>query len=142
MMAFGSLENEQDGPMAEINMVPLIDVMLVLLLVFMITAPLLTHSVDVQLPRATSHPTPPRPDPLALAIDAGGQWYVGTEPMSREAMLGRLREAATRDPQPDVHLHAERTTPYESIARLLSEASGVGLHRIGFLTDPRTEPAD
>ena len=139
-MAFGSLESEDDGPMAEINMVPLIDVMLVLMLVFMITAPLLTHSVNVQLPRASSEPTPQVAPPLEIAVDEKGQWWIGTTATDRDAMLAQLKQAAARDPQPDVHLRADRATPYEAIARLMSDASNAGLKRIGFITDPRAAP--
>ncbi|MGE0312809.1 MAG: ExbD/TolR family protein [Lautropia sp.] len=139
-MAFGSLESDEGGPMAEINMVPLIDVMLVLMLVFMITAPLLTHSVNVRLPRASSEATPQAIAPLELSVDARGQWWIGAEPVDRPAMQARLRQAAMREPQPDVHLRAERTTAYEDVARLMSDASLAGLRRIGFVTDPRPTP--
>ena len=140
-MAFGSFEDSSgDSAMSEINMVPLIDVMLVLLLVFMITAPLMTHAIPVQLPRAANEPPPEEPKRIAVSIDKDGQLYVDATPLDRTALQDRLREAATQTPQPVLNLAADRDTPYETVAQVLGDAARVGLAKIGFITDPNGDP--
>ena len=140
-MAFGSFDDDSgDGAMAEINMVPLIDVMLVLLLVFMITAPLMTHSIPVQLPRAANEPPPEEPKRISVGIDKDGQIYVDRDPVDRGQLQERLREASTQTPQPVLNLSADRDTPYESVAQVLGDAARVGLAKIGFITDPNGDP--
>ncbi|MBZ0094987.1 MAG: biopolymer transporter ExbD [Sulfuricella sp.] len=141
-MAFASMETGDDNePLAEINMVPLIDVMLVLLIIFMVTAPLLTHAVKVDLPRASSAPNLTKPDNVQLAIDAANQIFWNGEPVAPEQLAQRLAAAAARQPQPELHIRAERTTPYEKVAQVMSEASRHGLVRIGFITDPSNAAA-
>ena len=137
-MAFGSLaEGDEDGALAEINMIPLIDVMLVLLVIFIVTAPLLTHAVKVDLPKASSTPNLTKPENVQLAIDAASQVYWNGEAVDAHGLAQRLEEAARRAPQPELHLRAERTTPYEKVAEVMSAAARHGLSRIGFITDPR-----
>ncbi len=137
-MAFGSLDTTADDnePLAEINMVPLIDVMLVLLVIFIVTAPLLTHAVKVDLPRASSTVNVTKPENVQLAIDAQGRVYWNGEPVDDSALNERFADAAARQPQPELHIRAERTTPYEKVAQVMSEAARRGLTRIGFVTDP------
>ena len=136
-MAFGSLDAGDDGaPLSEINMVPLIDVMLVLLVIFIVTAPLLTHAVKVDLPKASSAPNLTRPENVQLAIDAAGRVLWNGEEVDASALSGRLAVAAAQDRPPELHIRAERTTPYEKVAQVMSEAAGKGLTRIGFVTDP------
>lgn len=136
-MAFGSLESGEDNaPLAEINMVPLIDVMLVLLVIFIVTAPLLTHAVKVDLPRASSSPNLTKPDNIQLAIDAESQVYWNGTVITAEQLAANFTEAAAQQPQPELHIRAERTTPYEKVAQVMSEAARQGLTRIGFVTDP------
>jgi biopolymer transport protein ExbD len=137
-MAFGSLsEGEDDAALAEINMIPLIDVMLVLLVIFIVTAPLLTHAVKVDLPRASSTPNLTKPENVQLAIDAASQVYWNGAPVDTTTLARHLKEAALRVPQPEMHLRAERSTPYEKVAEVMSAAAREGLARIGFVTDPR-----
>jgi len=136
-MAFASLEGSDDNePLAEINMVPLIDVMLVLLIIFMVTAPLLTHAVKVDLPKASSSANITRPDNVQLAIDGGGRVFWNGEIVDAAQFAARVKAAAALQPQPELHIRAERTTPYEKVAQLMSEAAREGLVRIGFVTDP------
>jgi biopolymer transport protein ExbD len=136
-MAFASLDGADDNePLAEINMVPLIDVMLVLLIIFMVTAPLLTHAVKVDLPKASSTANLTKPDNVQLAIDAGSQVFWNGEAVNGEQFAERLKAAAAQQPQPELHIRAERTTPYEKVAQVMSEAAKQGLVRIGFVTDP------
>jgi biopolymer transport protein ExbD len=136
-MAFGGFSKGGDSaPMAEINMVPLIDVMLVLLVIFIITAPLLTHAVKVELPKASSAPNVTRPENIQLAIDAGGQVYWNGQAIGRTEMAVRMAASSKLDPAPEVHLRADRRTPYENVAHVVSAAAGSGLTKIGFVTDP------
>jgi biopolymer transport protein ExbD len=122
--------------MAEINMVPLIDVMLVLLVIFIVTAPLLTHAVKVDLPKATSQPNLTKPDNIQFGIDAQGVFYWNGEVVSKETMIQRFATESKRDPPPELHLHADKTTQYQVVAEVMSEASKAGLTRIGFVSDP------
>jgi len=136
-MAFGGFNKAGDSaPMAEINMVPLIDVMLVLLVIFIITAPLLTHSVKIELPKAQSHANLTRPDNIQLGIKANGEIYWNGEPIDEAALAERLQASAALEPQPEVHIRAEKTAEYQRVAKVMSEAALHGLTRIGFVTDP------
>lgn len=136
-MAFGSFSgNRGSAPMAEINVVPMVDIMLVLLVIFIITAPLLTNAVKIDLPHASSEANLARADNIQLAIDADGRFYWDGEPLDREALLQRFHDAAQKQPSPELHLHADRNTRYEVIAELMSEAGKAGLDKIGFVTDP------
>jgi biopolymer transport protein ExbD len=136
-MAFGGFNQQGGTPqMSEINMVPLIDVMLVLLIVFMITAPLLTHRVQIDLPAASSQTANEQPDTLTLAIDEDGTLYWNDEPVSRSELTSRLADAAAIQPQPTLHLRADRETRYEIIAQVMSEARQAGMEKMGFVTVP------
>jgi biopolymer transport protein ExbD len=136
-MSFASLDdNDGSEALAEINMNPLIDVMLVLLVIFIVTAPLLTHAVKVDLPRASSAPNLTKPDNVQLAIDGAGQVYWNGEVVAAAALEQKLRNAAALSPQPELHLRAERTTPYEKVADVMSASARAGLTRIGFVTEP------
>ena len=136
-MAFASLDSSDDNePLADINMLPLIDVMLVLLIIFMVTAPLLTHAVRVDLPKAASQPNATRQDNIQLALDGNGQLFWNGESLGAEQFSDRLRAAGQLPTPPELHIRADRRTPYERIAQVMSEASRAGLSRIGFVTDP------
>ncbi|HTP61841.1 MAG TPA: biopolymer transporter ExbD [Burkholderiales bacterium] len=123
--------------MAEINMIPLIDVMLVLLVIFIITAPLLTHAVKVDLPKASSAPNVVKRDSIQLAIDAQGRLWWNGEPVEEASLEARMRTAARLAPQPELHLRADGAIEYRRVARVLAAASRAGLQRIGFVSDPR-----
>jgi len=137
-MAFGSFDSGSGGSrtMAEINMVPLIDVMLVLLVIFIITAPLLTHAVKLELPKATSAPNLTKPDNIQLAIDAEGLLHWNGEIVDRAGLRQRLAAASTLQPQPEIHLRADRATQYHTVAEVLADSAKAGLTRIGFVSDP------
>ncbi|MBI2732166.1 MAG: biopolymer transporter ExbD [Aquabacterium sp.] len=138
-MAFGSLEGEEDdAPLAEINMVPLIDVMLVLLVIFIVTAPMLTHAVKVDLPKASSSINVSKPDHVQLAIDGESRLYGHGAPVEADALKAHLHDSAALQPQPELHIRADRTTPYEKVAQVMSMAASEGLGKIGFVTDPST----
>jgi len=139
-MAFGGFDS-QDGPMrpmAEINTTPLVDVMLVLLVIFIITAPLLTHAIRLDLPQASATPSPETPRTVTVSIDAQGLVHWDNEPVPDPAALaGRLAQAAAGVPQPELHLRADREVRYQRIAEVMAAAQRAGLARIGFVTDPR-----
>jgi biopolymer transport protein ExbD len=140
-MAFGGFDKGSGpAPMAEINMIPLIDVMLVLLVIFIITAPLLTHAVKVDLPRASSQVNLTKPDNIQLAIDHSGVVYWNGEAVGMPQWRERMAAAAKLKPQPEVHLRADGEVAYRRVAQVMSDAAKVGLTRIGFVTDPSTTP--
>jgi biopolymer transport protein ExbD len=137
-MSFGGFEQEgEHKPMAEINMIPLIDVMLVLLVIFIITAPLLTHSVRIDLPKAASRPTDARPANVQIAVGAEGALYWNGETVDRAEMRKRMAAAARVQPQPELHLRVDRTTQYERVAEVMADAAKAGLVKIGFVSDPK-----
>ena len=134
-MAFASFDSSRtSAPMAEINMVPLIDVMLVLLVIFIVTAPLLTNTVKLDLPRADAAATNNKPDKIEFAIDALGNLYWNNQPVSRPEARIRFAEAAGRQPLPELHLRADRSVAYHYIAETLADASKAGLSKIGFIS--------
>ena len=136
-MAFGSFKaGGESAPMAEINMIPLIDVMLVLLVIFIITAPLLTQAVKLELPKASSQVNDLKPDKIDFAIDAQGVLYWNGEKVSRADAATRFRAEATKPVQPEVHLRADQGVAYRFVAQTLADASKAGLTRIGFVSEP------
>ncbi len=140
-MAFGGFNQQgSNAPMAEINMIPLIDVMLVLLVIFMVTAPLMSHAVKVNLPTASSAPVKPA-EKIDLSLDGAGQLYWDKQPLSKEEVLARLNETGLKAPDTEVHLHADKDTRYELIAEIMSGAASAGLSKIGFVTQPGKEAA-
>ncbi|RKP48577.1 ExbD/TolR family protein [Pararobbsia silviterrae] len=140
-MAFGGLsDGERNAPISDINMTPLIDVMLVLLVIFIITAPLLTRAVRLDLPRATAAPAPDTGHTIDLSIDAQGALYWDGARVDERALNGKLAAAAKQTPAPELHLRADRATRYETIARVMADAQRAGVSRIGFVTLP--DPAD
>ncbi|GAA5236401.1 biopolymer transporter ExbD [Verticiella sediminum] len=143
-MAFGGLNSGGGSgqPQAEINMVPLIDVMLVLLVIFMITAPLLSHSIVIDLPQVTSQQVKEDPEIIDLAVDESGQIFWNEQPVAKDELPARLREIATRQPQPDLRLRADRNTRYELLAEIMGDATRAGVKGLGFVTTPgATKPA-
>jgi biopolymer transport protein ExbD len=140
-MGFGGFNKSGDSaPMAEINMVPLIDVMLVLLVIFIITAPLLTHAVKIDLPRASSQPNLTRPQNIQLGIRAGGELFWNGESVDLAALHARMQTAAAIEPQPELHIRADRITEYQRVAEVMSAAARAGLTKIGFVTEPERAP--
>ncbi|MDP3421899.1 MAG: biopolymer transporter ExbD [Thiobacillus sp.] len=139
-MAFGGLTNEAgDGDHAEINMIPLIDVMLVLLVIFIITAPLMTHSVKVDLPQASSQPNEMKPETIQLSIQADGMVFWNAEAVDAAAWQTRMTAAAQRTPQPEIHLRADGDLAYRHVAQIMADAAKAGLVKLGFVTDPHTQ---
>jgi biopolymer transport protein ExbD len=136
-MAFGGLEKRQTAaPMAEINMTPLIDVMLVLLVIFIITAPLFTHAIRLDLPKVAAAPARQTPQTISLSIDAAGKIYWNGTVVTLDQMRARFVAAGKEQEQPEIQLRAERSTRYEVIAQVMGAAQQAGLERIGFVTGP------
>ncbi|MGB4813187.1 MAG: biopolymer transporter ExbD [Methylophilaceae bacterium] len=135
-MSFGSFNSQQPQAKAEINVVPLVDVMLVLLVIFIITAPLLTHSVKIELPKASSNPNITKPDHVELAIREDETLYWNGEKIAKESLASRFALEAKKDPQPELHIKADGASKYEKVAQVLSIAAKTGLTKIGFVTDP------
>ena len=135
-MAFGRLERDPGSrPMSDINMTPLIDVMLVLLVIFIITAPLMTSSLKLDLPKTDSATPTSAPSFIALAIDADGKLFFGDEALAREALALRVGTAAKANPQLEVQLRADQKVPYGQVAELIAMIQKAGLSRIGFVTE-------
>ena len=137
MMAMGSLSDSEDDFNSEINTTPLVDVMLVLLIIFMITIPVMNHAVKIELPRASSQPNDARPENINLSIDAEGKLFWNSDMVDPAQLQARIAEAAGKSPQPELHLRAERTTQYEKVAQVMAAAHAGGLGKIGFVTDPQ-----
>jgi biopolymer transport protein ExbD len=134
-MAFGFDREDFQAPMAEINTTPLVDVMLVLLVIFLVTAPMLTQAVKLQLPNETA--TVIQDDkPITISINASGQYYWDEKPISPETLDQRLQAAATNPKQP-IHLRADKQATYEKLSHILATAQRAGLSNIGFITQPK-----
>ncbi|HEU4844969.1 MAG TPA: biopolymer transporter ExbD [Burkholderiaceae bacterium] len=139
-MAFGSFNHHrQQGPMADINVTPMVDVMLVLLVIFIISAPMFTHAVKLDLPRAQAQANPQQPASVSLAINAKGQIYWNDEAVAPTALAARLAEASKLDPQPELQLRADKNTRYEVVAQVMAAAQTAGLGKLGFVTEPPKE---
>jgi len=139
-MAFGSFgKGGESAPMAEINMVPLIDVMLVLLVIFIVTAPLLTHAVKIDLPKASSQPNITRPDHVSVSIDAAGHVYWNGEALDRSGWRSRMDASVQQQQQPEVHIRADAAVAYRRVAEILADAARAGLTRIGFVSQPEPD---
>lgn len=135
-MAFGGFNQQHNqSPQAEINMVPLIDVMLVLLVIFMVTAPLLTHAVKVDLPSAVSKPAVPA-EKIDISIDGQGQLFWNATPVSKAEVISRLQEKGLSAPDTEIHLRVDKGTRYEVVAEVMAAAASAGLGKIGFVTLP------
>jgi biopolymer transport protein ExbD len=140
-MAFGSLNSSgRIPPRPEINVVPLVDVMLVMLVIFIITAPLLTHAVKIDLPKASSQPNVTHAERVEIALRADGSLFWNGEAITEGQLPGRFAAAAKVTPQPEIHFRGDESVPYGRVARAMSAAARAGLTRIGFLTSPEAAP--
>jgi biopolymer transport protein ExbD len=134
-MAFGT-QDEPDEVMNEINMTPLVDVMLVLLIIFIITVPVMKNAITVDLPRASSEREQVKPETLRLSVRADGSYYWNENPVADEALPTLLQAEAAKNPQPDLHIRGDRAVRYERVAQLMAAAQRAGLKKIGFITEP------
>ena len=137
-MAFSS-GNDSGGPMAEINVTPLVDVMLVLLIIFMITTPLMNHKVKVKLPEVVvdkkeekKQPIPP----ITISVTEAGALFLNDEPTTKQAIESRLSVEAQKQPQPPVQIRGDKTTPYRMVSEVVKVAQQQGIAKVGFITTP------
>ncbi len=136
-MAMGTLSDSSDDDFnPEINTTPLVDVMLVLLIIFIITIPVINHSVKLDLPRASTQPNDAKPETVNLSIDADGKLFWNNKPLAEAELQQQIVLAAQKTPQPELHLRAARTTQYEKVAQVMAAAQNGGLTKIGFITEP------
>lgn len=135
-MAFGT-QDDTDEVMNEINMTPLVDVMLVLLIIFIITVPVMKHSINVDLPRATNQPQDAKPETIRLSVDAEGHYFWNENRIDDAQLESLLAEAAARNPQPELHLRGDKAVRYERVAEAMAAAQRAGLRKIGFITEPK-----
>lgn len=139
-MAFGSFQpRTADAMMSDINVTPMLDVMLLLLVVFMLAAPLLTHRLPVQLPVAGSGGVKLPPVRLVIAIDAAGRVHADGKPVTQAQLDNRLAQAAASRPQPELHIMADQAARYAALAQVMAGAQAHGLHRLVFITEPNKE---
>ena len=132
-MAFSS--NSGGGPMAEINVTPLVDVMLVLLIIFMITAPLMSHKIRIDLPQANPNVQQENPpEPIDLAVKESGEIYWNDELVTDAMLQAQLRVSAQKNPQPELQIRADKDTKYQLLATVMADAKSAGMVKIGFIT--------
>jgi biopolymer transport protein ExbD len=124
------------GIIQGINVTPLVDIVLVLLIIFIVTAPLLTHAVKIRLPSASNQVNLEKPDTVTLSLNAAGAVFWNDQAIDEAQLPARFAEAAARSPQPELHLRAERTTEYQKVAEVMAAAQRAGLTRVGFITEP------
>ena len=117
-------------------MVPLIDVMLVLLIVFIITVPVMKHAVQVDLPQASAQASPDKPETVRLTVDAQGNYHWDSRRLAADELEPMLAEAAAREPQPELHIRGDKATRYEHVAKAMAAAQRAGLRKLGFVTEP------
>lgn len=140
-MAFGGFNDDKQGaPMADINVTPMVDVMLVLLVIFIITAPLFTHAIKLDLPTAQSAPAPEKPETISLSINGEGKIFWNNDAIEQKDLDAKLAEAAKKQPQPELQLRADKSTRYEIIAQVMSAAQTNGMTKMGFVTDSKEPP--
>ena len=135
-MAFGT-QDDTDEVMNEINMTPMVDVMLVLLIIFIITVPVMKHAVNIDLPRASNVPQVAKPETIRLSVDAAGDYFWNENKVTEEAMLLQLKAAATQTPQPELHIRGDKAVRYERVATAMAAAQQAGIKKIGFVTEPK-----
>ncbi len=135
-MSFGT-QDDSDDVMNEINMTPMVDIMLVLLIIFIITIPVMKHSVNVDLPRATNEAQNIKPETLRLSVDAQGAYFLNDVAITDTDLPIQLKTASTQNPQPELHIRGDKNVRYERVAQAMAAAQQAGLRKIGFITEPK-----
>lgn len=135
----GAVTGSHTAPMSEINTTPLVDVMLVLLVIFIITAPLLTHAVKIDLPKASSQPLPDKPEIISLAIDSAGNMFWNDLPMAKKELKTNLLKNADKKPQPELQIRADKETRYQVLAEVMADAQNSGISKVGFVSEPKSK---
>ncbi len=134
-MAFKA-QDHSDEVMNEINMTPLVDVMLVLLIIFIITIPIMQHAVNIDLPHAVNQPENIKPETIRLSVDATGSYFWNDILVSDAQLNANLKAAAQKQPQPELHIRADKAVRYERVATAMAAAQRSGIRKIGFITEP------
>ena len=137
-MAFQS-DDDDTHEMSEINMTPLVDVMLVLLIIFIITIPVMKHAVNIELPRASNQPQDAKPQTIRLTVDAEGKYFWNDEAVDEAKLNSLLQAEAQKKPQAPLHIRGDRAVRYERVAQAMAAAQRAGMTQIGFITE-RTSP--
>ena len=140
-MAFGMQDATSDDDtevMNEINMTPLVDVMLVLLIIFMITVPVMKHAINVELPQASNERQIIKPETIQLSVNAQGSYFLNQTAVSEEALVTQLQAEAAKEPQPELHIRGDKAVRYEFVAQAMATAKQAGLRKIGFITEPKS----
>ena len=135
-MAFGSGLDDNDEAMSEINMTPLVDVMLVLLIIFIITVPVLTHSVKVDLPQASNTPNELKPETIAISVTAEGDIHWNDDVIAFAELESRLAQEAGKTEQAELHLRGDKDVTYEHVIKVMAAVQRAGLEKLGFVTQP------
>jgi biopolymer transport protein ExbD len=137
-MTMGTQDTD-DQMLSEINMIPFIDVMLVLLIIFIITVPVINHAVSVDLPRASNQKLLDKPQNVRLTVNAEGAYFWNDEAVADAVFEQRLQAVASQQPQPELHIRGDRAVRYERVAQALAAAQRAGVQKIGFVTEPQTQ---
>lgn len=137
-MAFGT-QDEPDEVMNEINMTPLVDVMLVLLIIFIITIPVMKHAVNIDLPRATNQVQEVKPETIRLSVDAQGAYWWNENKVADADLVPMLQVEAAKEPQPELHIRGDKDVRYERVAQVMAAAQQAGVKKIGFITEPKSK---
>ena len=135
-MAFGT-QDDTDDVMNEINMTPMVDIMLVLLIIFIITVPVMKHSVNIDLPRASNEAQNIKPETIRLSVDEHGTYFINEAVVSDADLPVQLKAAAAHEPQPELHIRGDKNVKYERVAQAMAAAQQAGLRKIGFITEPK-----
>ncbi|MFT6331843.1 MAG: biopolymer transport protein ExbD [Lentimonas sp.] len=133
-MSFGGFNRQNNAPMSEINTTPLVDVMLVLLIIFIITAPLITGNINVKLPNANSAVYPKKDDVININLDDNGQLFFNDQAVNETELTNMLKEASSNNPNVELRLNADRDTKYEKITQIMALANNAGISNLGFVT--------
>ena len=139
-MAFGTQDlnvGTEDDVMNEINMTPMVDIMLVLLIIFIITVPVMKHSVNIDLPRASNEAQNIKPETIRLSVDAQGAYFLNEAQIADADLAPRLKQASAQNPQPELHIRGDKNVRYERVAQAMAAAQQAGLRKIGFITEPK-----
>ena len=135
-MAFGTQDEDTDDVMNEINMTPFVDIMLVLLIIFIVTVPVMKHAINIDLPRASNQQLDTRPKTISLSVDADGTYFWDNEAIEDGQLALRLTAAAATEPQPELHIRGDKQVRYERVAQVMATAQLSGIRKIGFITEP------
>ena len=134
-MNLGSVEDDEDF-VSSINTTPLVDVMLVLLIIFLITIPVVIQNIPVELPKERNLPTQTKPENIVIAVDRDGNVYWNNQLVDDRQLFARLKEIGVRQPQPEVHIRGDRDGRYEFVGRVVFNCQRAGILKIGFITEP------